>query len=78
MAVTDYEIPATHPRTVAISPTIPVTTPIIAKALKKHAFPPQILVGGMIAKNTFHPIDVKWQKASKPSTSSRIKLSSSN
>lgn len=39
IAVIDYLSPTTHPNTVAISPTIPVTTPIMASAIRKHPFP---------------------------------------
>jgi hypothetical protein len=39
IAVIDYLRPMTQPKTVAISPTIAVTTPIIARAIKKQPFP---------------------------------------
>ena len=41
IAVIDYLMPKTHPNTVAISPTIAVTKPIIASATKKHPLPLQ-------------------------------------
>lgn len=40
IAVTDYLIFRTHPRTVAISPTIAVTRPINIKAITKAGYPP--------------------------------------
>ena len=39
IAVIDYLRPTTHPKTVAISPTMAVTTPIIARAITKHPLP---------------------------------------
>ena len=39
MAVIDCLSPTTHPKTVAISPTTAVTTPIMARATTKHPFP---------------------------------------
>ena len=42
IAVTDYSIPKTHPRTLAISPTTAVTRPIIPRDTMKAAFPFQM------------------------------------
>lgn len=75
IAVTDCSIPRTHPRTLAISPTTPVTIPIIARDTKKAAFPFQILLGGTRAKKTFQKIVKKWYAASDALTSSRIRSS---
>jgi len=57
--VTDSSIPRTHPRTVANSPTTKVTTPIYTRDTKKEADPFQTAAGGIVAKNTFHPIEQK-------------------
>ena len=75
MAVTDGSKPATHPRTVATSPTTAVTIPINDKAMRKAGIPPPIFGGGTRANNTFHPIVAKCIKASPSETSSTIKLS---
>lgn len=61
MAATDSLIDRTQPRTVATSPTIYVTIPIIASDMKKHGPPPIMPAGGTNANNTFHPIYKKWQ-----------------
>ena len=77
MAVIDSLILSTHPRILAISPTIPVTSPIMASDTTKQAEPPQQLGGGIKAKNTFQPIARKWNTASARLTSSRMIFSSS-
>jgi hypothetical protein len=70
IAVTAGLSPITHPNSPAISPTIAVTIPIKDRATQKANHPFQIFLGGISAKNTFHPIARKWKMASKPVTSS--------
>lgn len=77
IAVTDCSSPATHPKTVATSPTIAVTKPINARAIMNAGNPDPIFGGGTRANRTFHPIVAKCIKASPSETSSTIKLSSS-
>lgn len=59
IAVTDYSIPSAHPRTVAISPTIPVTRPMYISEMTKAGFPPIIETGGTVANNTFQKMVTK-------------------
>jgi hypothetical protein len=76
MAVTVGLSPITHPNKVANSPIIAVTNPINHKDTMKLNHPLHILAGGIMANRTFHPIEVKWSKASMPVTSSTLPSSS--
>jgi hypothetical protein len=48
-----------QPSKLAISPTIAVQRPIIARAKKNAGQPWRYLLGGIIAKKMFHPIEKK-------------------
>jgi hypothetical protein len=77
MAVIEALRPITHPRTVATSPTMKVTAPIIARAITNAGKPLPILAGGIIAKTTFQPMVTKFKRPSPRVTSSTIRFSSS-
>ncbi len=76
MAVMASLSPQAQPKSPANSPTIAVTRPIKVKATIKASHPPQYFLGGTMAKNTFHPIEKKWKRASPGVTGSMLPSSS--
>ena len=65
----------TQPKTVATSPTRVVIIPMIARATRNEAHPPQIWRGGTTAPTTFQNMETNCQIAEPQPTSSTIKLS---
>lgn len=59
IAVTASLIPSTQPKTLAISPTTAVTSPIKTREIIKAGLPPHILIGGTMANKTFQKIVIK-------------------
>lgn len=76
IAVTESLIPATHPRTVAISPITRVTQPMKNNEAPKHPYPPQQFGGGIVANTNLQKMAANYQMASQRVTSSRIISSS--
>jgi hypothetical protein len=70
IAVTAGLSPITHPKRLANSPTTAVTIPMNIRESTKEDFPLLYLAGGISAKNTFHPMEMKCMKASNPEISS--------
>lgn len=59
IAVTGCLIPRTHPNKFANSPTTAVTIPMKMSETPNAHIPPQYRLGGIMAKNTFQPIEKK-------------------